>query len=149
MASAAYDSEGVQTVERDLVKDGLVEGYLLDSYAARKMQMQTTGNSGGVFNLLVKPNGGSFDDLIKELGTGMIVTEVMGQGVNLVNGDYSRGASGFWVQNGKIQHSVEEVTVAGNLRNMFGSIKAFGSDIETRGGIRCGSILIGEMTVTG
>lgn len=149
LGSAPFDNEGVATVARDLVSDGVLQGYILDSYSARKLGMETTGNAGGVHNLSVDTSDRDIHDLIREMGTGLLVTELMGQGVNLVTGDYSRGAAGFWVENGRIQYPVEEITVAGNLKQMFMNIVAIGNDLETRGNIRTGSILIESMTVAG
>lgn len=149
LASAAFDSEGVATQDRDLVVNGVVNGYVLDTYGARKLGLSTTGNAGGLHNLLVVPGPEDQAGLIGQMGTGLLVTELLGQGVNMVTGDYSRGATGFWVENGAIQYPVHEVTIAGNLREMFSSIVAVGSDVDRRGGIRTGSILVGEMTVAG
>lgn len=147
--SAAFDGEGVATRERDIVAAGILQGYVLSSYSARRLGLQTTGNSGGVRNLLMKPRGGDEADLLRAMNTGLLVTEVMGQGINLVTGDYSRGASGFMIENGEIAYPVEEVTIAGNLRDMFSGLEAAGSDLDTRGNIHCGSVLIGQMTVAG
>jgi PmbA protein len=151
LGSSPFDSEGVATRDRDLVRDGVLEGYILGSYSARKLGLKTTGNAGGTHNLLVEAKGGGvpIDDLMKQLGTGLLVTELMGQGVNGVTGDYSRGASGFWVENGKPTYPVHEITIAGNLKDMYRSIAAVGSDVDVRGGVRVGSILIGEMTIAG
>jgi PmbA protein len=150
MGSAAFDDEGVATRERELVIDGVLQGYILSSYSARKLGLKTTGNAGGAHNLLVAPTlpGGS-DAMLARLGTGLLVTELMGQGVNTVTGDYSRGAAGFWVENGKLQYPVAEITIAGNLSSMFKGIAAVGDDIDTRGGVRVGSILLDEMTIAG
>lgn len=151
LASAPFDSEGAATRDRDLVRDGVLDGYVLGSYSARKLGLKTTGNAGGIHNLIVAAPGKALDlpTLLHRLGTGLIVTELMGQGVNGVTGDYSRGASGFWVENGAVSHPVHEVTVAGNLRQMYRDIVALGGDIDDRGGIRTGSMLVGEMTVAG
>ncbi len=149
LGSAPFDSEGVATRARDLVADGVLQGYVLDSYSARKLGMQTTGNAGGVHNLSVDSGALDFEALLREMNTGLLVTELMGQGVNMVTGDYSRGAAGFWVENGVIQYPVEEITIAGNLKDMFMAIVAIGNDIERRGNIRCGSVLIERMTVAG
>jgi PmbA protein len=132
------------------VIDGVLQGYILSSYSARKLGLKTTGNAGGAHNLLVAPTlpGGS-DAMLARLGTGLLVTELMGQGVNTVTGDYSRGAAGFWVENGKLQYPVAEITIAGNLSAMFKGIAAVGDDIDTRGGVRVGSILLDEMTIAG
>lgn len=148
--SSAYDQEGVATIERTLVDRGVLNGYLLGSYAARKMGLESTGNAGGIYNLVVEPTfDGGLDALAREMGRGLIVTDVMGQGVNTVTGDYSRGASGFWVEHGVIAYPVDEITIAGNLKTMYRGIQAIGSDIDTRGGVRCGSVLIEAMTVAG
>ncbi len=149
LGSAPFDSEGVATVARDLIKDGVLQGYVLDSYSARKLGMQTTGNAGGVHNLTIETSDKSFKDLLGEMGTGLVITELMGQGVNIVTGDYSRGAAGFWVENGEIQYPVEEITVAGNMKEMFKTIVAIGNDVDLRGNIRTGSVLIEKMTVAG
>jgi PmbA protein len=149
LGSAPFDSEGVATQARDVVRDGILQGYVLDSYAARKLKMQTTGNAGGVHNLTLDSGGRDFDGLLADLGTGLLVTELMGHGVNNVTGDYSRGAAGFWVENGAIQYPVEEITIAGNLRDMYRNLVAVGTDIEIRGSIRTGSILLASMTIAG
>ena len=149
MGSANYDSEGVATREASLVSDGVIQSYLLDSYAARKLGLRSTGHASGVHNLTLDSTGKSFDECLAEMHSGLFVTELMGHGVNTVTGDYSRGAAGFWVENGKLHHAVEEITIASNLRDMFKGIVAIGNDIDYRGGIRCGSILIDRMTVAG
>jgi PmbA protein len=149
LGSAPFDSEGVATRDRELVVDGVLDGYLLDSYSARKLGLVTTGNSGGVHNLVVQGRMLDPKSLLRQLGTGLLVTEMMGQGVNGVTGDYSRGASGFWVENGEISRPVHEITVAGNLREMFLGIAALGDDVDLRGAIHSGSLLIGEMTIAG
>jgi PmbA protein len=150
MGSAAFDDEGVATRDRELVIDGVLQGYILSSYSARKLGLKTTGNAGGAHNLLVAPTlPGGFDAMLARLGTGLLVTELMGQGVNTVTGDYSRGAAGFWVENGTLQYPVAEITIAGNLSAMFKGIAAVGDDIDTRGGVRVGSILLDEMTIAG
>jgi PmbA protein len=149
IGSAAFDNEGVATRERDLVHEGVLTGYVLDSYSARKLGLQTTGNAGGVHNLEVAGGSEDFDAMLARLGTGLLVTELMGQGVNVVTGDYSRGATGFWVEGGAISHPVHEVTVAGNLRDMYRNLVAVGTDVDRRGGIRSGSILIEDMTIAG
>jgi len=149
LGSAPFDDEGVATRARDFIANGRLTSYVLDSYSARKLGMQTTGNAGGVHNLTVDPGPLDLDGLIKEMGTGLLVTELMGMGVNIVTGDYSRGASGFWVENGEIQYPVHEITIAGNLRDIFMRIQGIGSDVDTRGNIRTGSILIERMTVAG
>ena len=150
MGSAAFDDEGVATRDRELIADGVLTGYILSSYSARKLGLQTTGNAGGAHNLIVRPNlAGGFEAMLSRLGTGLMVTELMGQGVNLVTGDYSRGAAGFWVENGAIQYPVAEITIAGNLRSMLRDIVAVGDDIDTRGGTRVGSVLLRELTIGG
>lgn len=148
-SSTAFDAEGVATVDREIIENGVLTGYVLSSYSARRLGLETTGNAGGIHNLIVQPGEFSADDLIRQMGTGLLVTEVMGQGVSLVTGDYSRGAGGYWVENGEIQFPVDEVTIAGNLKDMFMSVEAVGSDIDTRSGIQTGSILLGNMTVAG
>lgn len=153
MGSAPFDEEGVKTRARDVVRDGVVEGYFLSTYSARKLGMQTTGNAGGSHNLaltskLTEP-GDDFPAMLRKLGTGLLVTELMGQGVNYVTGDYSRGASGYWVENGVIQYPVEEITIAGNMAEMFRQIVAIGADTLVRGTKETGSILIEQMTIAG
>lgn len=153
MGSGPFDDEGVATAARDVVKGGRLKGYFLSSYSARKLGMQTTGNAGGSHNLRLSSRltarGDNFARMLKKMGTGLLVTEVMGQGVNYVTGDYSRGASGFWVENGEIQYPVEEITIAGNLADMYRGIVAVGNDELTRGTKTCGSVLIEEMAVAG
>lgn len=149
LGSAAFDNEGVATKPRDIVRDGILQGYVLDSYSARKLKMQTTGNAGAVHNLTIDPGKENLEQLLKRMNTGLLVTELIGFGVNNVTGDYSRGAAGFWVENGAIQYPVEEITIAGNLKDIFRNIVAVGSDVDTRGNIRSGSILIENMTVAG
>lgn len=149
MGSSAYDSEGVATSTRSIVEAGTVQGYVLSSYSARKLGMQSTANAGGVHNLTIKPGNLDFQGLLKEMNTGLLVTELIGQGVNTLTGDYSRGATGFWVENGEIQFPVEEVTIAGNLKDMFQSVIAVGNDVDLRGNTRTGSILLSEMTLAG
>jgi PmbA protein len=150
MGSAPFDDEGVATRDRELIAAGVLTGYILSSYSARKLGLQTTGNAGGSHNLLVAPNTtGGAAAMLSRLGTGLMVTELMGQGVNTVTGDYSRGAAGFWVENGTIQYPVAEITIAGNLREMFKGIAAVGDDIDVRGGTRVGSILLEELTIAG
>lgn len=149
MGSAAYDSEGVATSARDVVNSGVVQGYVLSSYSARKLGMRSTANAGGVHNLTVKSGELGFDGMLKEMNTGLLVTELIGQGVNTMTGDYSRGAAGFWVENGVIQFPVEEITIAGNLKDIYKSIVAVGNDVDLRGNTRTGSILISEMTIAG
>ena len=149
LASTYYDAEGVATRRRKAVNAGVLEGWFLSSHSARKLGLETTGNAGGNHNLLVKPGELGFDGLVKKMGRGLVVTELMGQGVNNVTGDYSRGASGFWVEGGEIRHPVEEVTIAGNLLDMFRGIVAVGSDTAVRGSKHCGSILVDRMTIAG
>jgi PmbA protein len=151
LASAPFDGEGAATHDRDLVRDGVLQGYVLGSYSARKLGLKTTGNAGGVHNLIVAAPGKALDEesFLGRMRTGLLVTEMMGQGVNGVTGDYSRGASGFWVEDGVVTYPVHEITIAGNLRQMFRDIVAVGSDVDVRGGIRTGSVLIGEMTIAG
>lgn len=147
--SAVFDSEGVATRERDIVSGGVLQGYVLSSYSARRLGLETTGNAGGVRNLLVEPGGEQAADLLASMQDGFYVTEVMGQGVSLVTGDYSRGAAGFRVRDGKIDYAVEEVTIAGNLRELFRAIAGAGTQLDTRGNIHVGDLLIGGMTVAG
>ncbi|HVC00755.1 MAG TPA: metalloprotease PmbA [Steroidobacteraceae bacterium] len=150
MASAPFDGEGVATRERALIDDGVLTGYILSSYSARKLGLQSTGNAGGAHNLVVAPTtDGGEAALLASLGTGLQVTELMGQGVNTVTGDYSRGAAGFWVENGEVRHPVAEITIAGNLAAMLLGIVAAGADVDSRGGVRVGSIMIEEMTIAG
>jgi len=148
-ASAAFDAEGVATRERRIIDSGVLGGYVLSSYSARRLGLETSGNAGGVRNLLLEPGGEGCADLVRQMGDGFYVTEVMGQGISMVTGDYSRGASGFLVKNGEIAHPVEEVTIAGNLRDMFMNVVAAGEDIDTRGNIHAGSVLISTMMVAG
>ena len=147
--SRYYDKEGVVTKNRDIVTDGIVQSYIMSSYSARQLGLQTTANSGGTHNLTLDSTGQNFDEMLKLLGTGFLVTELIGSGVNSMTGDYSRGAAGFWVENGEIQYPVDEVTVAGNLKDMFKNIVAVGNDVDYRGGTRTGSILIEGMTIAG
>ena len=153
VGSAPFDEEGVRTVRRDVVKDGVVQGYFLSSYSARKLGMKTTGNAGGSHNLTLSSTetrrSDSFAAMIKKMGRGLLVTELMGQGTNYVTGDYSRGASGFWVENGEIQYPVEEITIAGNMKEIFQQIVAIGADTLVRGNKQTGSILIEKMVVAG
>ena len=151
LASSGFDSEGVATRDRDLVSNGVLDGYVLGSYSARKLGLQTTGNAGGVHNLLVSAPGAShdFSGLLAQMGSGLYVTELMGQGVNGVTGDYSRGASGYWVENGALSYPVHEITIAGNLRDMLRGIVAIGTDVDTQGAIRCGSAIVDGMTIAG
>ncbi|MGB5258587.1 MAG: metalloprotease PmbA [Woeseiaceae bacterium] len=150
MASAAYDAEGVSTFDREIVVDGVLQGYVLGSYSARRLGLETTADAGGAQNLVVPGSKGrNLSSLLREMGTGLLVQELIGQGVNGVTGDYSRGAVGQWVENGEIQYPVHEVTIAGNLRDLYAHIVAVGEDQDTRGGIRCGSLLVEEMTIAG
>jgi PmbA protein len=148
-ASTAFDEEGVATRERVVVSDGVLEGYFLGSYSARKLGMQTTGNAGGHHNLVVRSDGPDFAGMLRKMGRGLLVTELLGHGVNLVTGDYSRGAAGYWVEGGEIRYPVEEITVAGNLRDMFRGVVAVGSDVLSRSGRSTGSILVDSMTIAG
>ena len=147
IASSAFDSEGVATKSRKLVENGVLQGYVLGSYSARKLGMATTGNAGGSHNLIVQSTGQNFADLLKLMGTGLLVTEVLGHGLNMVTGDYSRGAAGFWVENGVIAYPVEEITIAGNMSDMLKQIVAVGSDVIAQSSKQTGSILIEKMTV--
>jgi PmbA protein len=149
LATSPFDDDGVATQDREVVEGGVLQGYFLSTYSARKLGMQTTGNAGGSHNLLIEPGRHDFAGLLKEMGTGLLVTEVLGHGINYVNGDYSRGAAGYWVENGRIAYPVQEVTIAGNLREMFRGIAAIGNDVVVRGSKQCGSILIDRMTVAG
>ncbi|MEQ1599349.1 MAG: metalloprotease PmbA [Methylotenera sp.] len=147
IASSSFDSEGVATKSRKLLENGVLQGYVLGSYSARKLGMQTTGNAGGSHNLIVQSTGESFAELLKKMGTGLLVTEVLGQGLNMVTGDYSRGAAGFWVENGVIAYPVEEITIAGNMAEIFKQIVAVGNDVIPQSSKQTGSILIEKMTV--
>ncbi|MDH5358708.1 MAG: metalloprotease PmbA [Gammaproteobacteria bacterium] len=149
IGSASFDGEGVATKKRDIVREGVLQGYVLDSYSARKLNMTTTANSGGVHNLTVDSGELDLNALLKQMGTGILVTETMGMGVNIVTGDYSQGAAGFWVENGEIQYPVDEFTIASNLREMFMGIQAVGSDVDKRGNTRTGSVWIDRMTIAG
>lgn len=149
LGSAPFDHEGVTTRAHDLVSDGVLQSYVLDSYAARRLGMQTTGNAGGVHNLFINHGDKDLDGLLKQMDRGLLITEVMGQGVNIVTGDYSRGAAGFWVENGEIQYPVEEFTIASNLARMYQQLVAVGSDVDTRSSMRTGSWLIEEMMIAG
>ncbi|MEO1574812.1 MAG: metallopeptidase TldD-related protein, partial [Pseudomonadota bacterium] len=150
MGSTGIDSEGVATQDRDLVRDGVVQGYILGSYSARKLGLETTGNAGGVHNLVVSGQSGVDEaSLIAGLDEGFLVTELIGQGVNPTTGDYSRGAAGFWIQNGKIAQPVHEVTIAGNLKDMYRSLLAIGEDADLQSNVRCGSILLDSLTIAG
>ncbi len=147
--SAAFDAEGVATRDSDLVRDGHLARYILGSYSARKLGLRSTGNAGGVHNVVMQAGGDDFRALLRRMGTGLLVTELMGQGVSLITGDYSRGASGFWVENGEIAYPVEEITIASNLRDMFAGIVAVGNDVDRRSHILTGSILLDRMVVAG
>jgi PmbA protein len=148
-SSTAFDAEGVATRDRDIIADGVLTGYVLGSYSARRLGLETTGNAGGVHNLVVKPGELSAPELMRQMGTGLLVTELMGQGVSIVTGDYSRGAAGFWVENGEIAYPVDEVTIAGKLQDIFMAIEAVGTDVDDRTATRCGSMLVGRMTIAG
>ncbi|MBS0542205.1 MAG: metalloprotease PmbA, partial [Proteobacteria bacterium] len=147
--SSPFDDEGVATRDREVVIDGVLQGYFLSAYSARKLGMQTTGNAGGSHNLRVKPGDDDLPALMRRMERGLLVTELLGHGVNYVTGDYSRGAAGFWIEKGRIKHAVEEVTIAGNLRDMFRGIVAVGNDALPRGAKHCGSLLIDRMKVAG
>jgi PmbA protein len=147
--STAFDGEGVATRDSDLITDGVLARYILGSYSARKLGLQSTGNAGGIHNVVVKSGGDDFAALLKRMHNGLLVTELMGQGVSLITGDYSRGASGFWVENGEIAYAVEEITIAANLRDMFMNTAAVGSDVDKRSHILTGSILLERMTIAG
>lgn len=147
--STSFDGEGVAVADRALVEGGVLRSYVLSSYSARRLGLETTGNAGGVHNLCLEGALTPAGELLERLGTGLLVTEVMGQGVRMVTGDYSRGAAGFWVEGGVIRHPVEEVTIAGNLRDMFAHITAIGDDVDRRGNLQCGSLLIEGMTIAG
>lgn len=147
--SAAFDAEGVATRESPLVERGVVARYVLGSYSARKLGLATTANAGGVHNLQVRANAGDLPAMLRDMGRGLLVTELMGQGVNPITGDYSRGAAGFWVEGGQVAYPVDGITIAGNLRSMFADIEAVGTDVDPRSHVRTGSILVGRMTVAG
>ena len=150
LASTPFDSEGVRTQNLEIIQDGVLQTYLLTSYSGRKMGMQSTGHAGGIHNWLVKPNlMGGLTALLRQMGTGLLVTDVMGQGVNIVTGDYSRGAAGFWVENGEIQYPVAEITIAGQLQDMLKNIVAVADDVEHRSNIQTGSILLDKMKISG
>ena len=150
LASTPFDSEGVRTQNLEIIQDGVLQTYLLTSYSGRKMGMQSTGHAGGIHNWLVKPNlTGGLTALLRQMSTGLLVTDVMGQGVNIVTGDYSRGAAGFWVENGEIQYPVAEITIAGQLQDMLKNIIAVSDDIEHRSNIQTGSILLNKMKISG
>jgi PmbA protein len=149
LGSAPYDSEGVATQARDIVSEGILRGYVLDSYAACRLGMATTGNAGGVRNLTIDSGGKDLPGLLRAMDTGLLVTELIGFGVNLVTGDYSRGVAGFWVEGGEVGFPVDEITIAGNLRDMFAGIVEIGNDVDLRGNVRSGSVLIEQMTIAG
>ncbi len=149
MGSAPFDNDGVATRERQIVSSGVLQDYVLSGYSARRLGMQTTANAGGVHNLVVEPGTNNLEQMLKDMGTGLLITDMIGFGVNQVTGDYSRGASGFWVENGELAYPVEEITVAGNLKDMYMNIVQTGNDVDTRGNYRCGSILIENMTIAG
>ncbi len=149
LASSAFDEEGVATQTRDIVRDGVVQGYFLATYSGRKLGMKSTGNAGGNHNLVMQDTGEDFAALLKKMGSGLLVTELMGQGVNSVTGDYSRGAAGFWVENGVIAYPVQEITIAGNLKDIYKNIVAIGNDVSRRSSRQCGSILVSGMTLAG
>lgn len=149
LASTPFDSEGVRTSQRNIIDQGMLTTWLLTSYSARKLGLKSTGHAGGIHNWHIPGQGDSFDGLLKKMGTGLIVTELMGQGVSAMTGDYSRGAAGFWVENGEIQYPVSEITIAGNLKDMWANIVTIGDDIEMRSNIQCGSVLLPEMSIAG
>lgn len=149
LGSAAYDGEGIATKTRDLVNGGILQSYVLSTYSARKLGLHSTGNAGGVRNLTITPGALDFAGLLQQMDTGLLVTELMGQGVNMVTGDYSRGAAGFWVEHGEIQYPVEEITIAGNLKDMYKNLVAIGNDVDYRGNVRTGSILLDKMSIAG
>jgi len=150
LASSPFDGEGVKVQSRSIIEAGILRGYFLGSYSARKLGLSSTGNAGGNHNLIMTSSVNfEFNALLKEMGTGLLVTELLGQGVNQVTGDYSRGAAGFWVEHGEIQYPVHEITIAGNLKEMYQNIVAMGNDVLVQGSRQCGSILIDNMTVAG
>jgi PmbA protein len=149
MASAPYDAEGVATTDRELVIDGVLQGYVLSSYSARRLGLESTGNAGGTHNLIVPGNVEDMQSILKTMDNGLLVHELIGHGVNAVTGDYSRGVVGFWIENGEITFPVHEITIAGNLNDLYGRISAIGRDQDIRGGIRCGSLLVDEMAIAG
>lgn len=149
LGSAPFDDEGVRTREKQIIKDGVLNSYLLSSYSARRLNMKTTGNAGGVHNLVVKPGSANFRQLLQQLGNGLVVTELLGEGTNLITGDYSQGAAGFWVENGEILYPVEEITIAGNFKDIFANIVAVGNDVDIRSNIRTGSVLLDKLTIAG
>lgn len=149
LGSAPFDNDGVATKERDIIKDGVLQDYVLSGYSARKLGLQTTGNAGGVHNLVIEPGKDNLESMIKNMNTGLLITDMIGFGVNQVTGDYSRGASGFWVENGELAFPVEEITVAGNLIDIYKNIIAIGNDIDPRGNVLTGSVLVEGMTIAG
>jgi len=155
LASSPFDDDGVATHDRTVIQDGILQGYFLSTYTARKLGMRTTGNAGGSHNLIVSPSPDApaategIAGLLRQMGTGLLVTELLGHGINYVTGDYSRGAAGYWVEGGAIAYPVHEVTIAGNLRDMFAGIEAVGRDVVTRGSRTVGSIVVNRMTVAG
>jgi len=149
LGSAPFDAEGVTTHDRTLVDQGVLTGYVLSTYSARKLGLKTTGNAGGVHNLIVESGNDDYAAMLKKMGTGLVVTELMGSGVNGITGDYSRGAAGFWVENGQLAYPVHEITIAGNLKDMYQHVVAVGNDVDARGGVRTGSILLESMTIAG
>lgn len=148
-SSSAFDSDGLATYDKSFVVDGVVQNYILSTYSGRKLGLKSTANAGGLRNVRIADTGEDFAGLLKKLGTGLVVTELMGQGINIVTGDYSRGAGGFWVENGEIKHPVQQITIAGNLADMFANMVAIGNDLDKRGNIHAGSILLEQMTVAG
>lgn len=149
LGSSAFDNDGIATRDREVVTDGILQGYFLSVYTARKLGMQTTGNAGGSHNMIIRPGAEDLPALLRRMGRGLLVTELLGHGINYVTGDYSRGAAGYWVENGEIAYPVEEITIAGNLREMFAGIQAVGNDVQIRGTKQTGSILLDRMTVAG
>jgi PmbA protein len=148
-ASSPFDDDGVATHDREVIDDGILQGYFLSTYSARKLGLATTGNAGGSHNLIVRCGALDFPGMLRQLHRGLLVTELLGHGINYVTGDYSRGAAGYWVDHGQIQYPVEEITIAGNLREMFLGIAAIGNDVVSRGSKQVGSILVERMTVAG
>ena len=149
LGSASFDSDGVATQDRDVVSNGILQGYFLSTYTARKLGMQTTANAGGSHNLIIEPGELELEGLMAKMGRGLLVTELLGHGINYVTGDYSRGAAGFWIEDGKIAYPVEEITIAGNLKDMLAGIVAVGRDVQVRGTKQTGSIMLDRMTVAG
>jgi len=149
LGTSPFDDDGVATRSNVFIEDGILRNYSLGVYSARKLGMKTTGNAGGIHNLIVKHGNKDLPALLKTMGTGLLITEMMGNGVNLVTGDYSRGVGGYWVENGEIQYPVQEITVASKLQDMYANIQEIGNDVDMRGNVRTGSILIGEMMVAG